>query len=123
MTRRGVRAYRARTLLAAVGLTALSWSSPLLGGIAQAQDEGGGSSAPAPTPTPQTLSEADYFRTIKVIQKRPGAKARRLELCPFFSYLSNDDFVRGYVPGFHALYHTTEGVAIELTAAGAFHSD
>jgi len=63
MTRRGVRAYRARTLLAAVGLTALSWSSPLLGGIAQAQDEGGGSSAPAPTPTPTPRAPPETDRT------------------------------------------------------------
>src|SRR5207302_2431243 len=82
MTRRGVMAHSwAPALLLAMVLPAL----------AHAQDEGTTGAGPAATATPSTLSEADYYKTIKVIQKRPVTKARRLEICPFFSYLPNDD--------------------------------
>jgi len=90
---------------------------------ASAQDTGTDVPQPAATVTPQPLTEANYFKTIKVIQKRPVTKARRLELCPFFSYLPNDDFVRGYVPGVHVAYHMNEGVALEGTAAYGLHSN
>lgn len=76
------------------------------------------------TATPvSALSEKDYFRTVKVVQKKPVTKARRFEISPFFSYLPNDDFVRGYVPGADIAYHFNEGLAIEATVAYGMHSN
>lgn len=93
--------------------------------FAQADDDGSGDApGAAATATPvQALAEKDYFRTIKVVQKKPVTKARRIEISPFFSYLPNDDFVRGYVPGADIAYHFNEGVAIEATLAYGLHSN
>ncbi len=123
MTRRGVRvervrraANRWRSVAWAVGLTAL----PL---AAHAQEESGQPTAPKPATgnPPQALSEKDYYRTIKVVQKRSIGKARRLEISPFLAYLPNDDFVRATIPGLDVTYHFTEGVALEATVAQGNH--
>lgn len=89
------------------------------GATSAAQDSG----SAKPSATPGVLSEADYFKTIKVIQKRPVGKAKRLEIEPFLEYLPNDDFVRGYFPGANVAFHFNEGVALEATFAGGGHSD
>ena len=85
--------------------------------------EGETGSAPKAAATPGALTEADYFKTIKVVQKRPVGKARRLEISPFFEYLPNDDFVRGYIPGVNVDYHFNEGVALEGTVGFGVHSN
>jgi len=89
---------------------------------AHAQEGGTENAKPAATPA-AALTEADYFKTIKVVQKRPVGKAKRLEIEPFFEYLPNDDFVRGYFPGANVAFHMNEGVAIEATVAAGGHSD
>lgn len=115
MTRRVVMA-----LLLGVAVLVTSSLSALP--TAQAQEDPT-SPAPAPTSAPQGLTETDYFKTIKVVQKKPVAKARRFEIAPFFAYQPNDDFVRGYVPGAHVGYHFNEGVSFEGTIAYGVHSD
>jgi len=98
----------------------LLWSAGARDARAQEGDSG---SAPKASATPGALTEADYFKTIKVVQKRPVGKARRLEISPFFEYLPNDDFVRGYMPGANVDYHFNEGVALEGTVALGVHSN
>jgi len=105
--------------MAVVFGAALMWSA--VATDAHAQEDTG--SSPKAAATPGALTEADYFKTIKVVQKRPVGKARRLELCPFFNYLPNDDFVRGYMPGANVDYHFNEGVALEGTVAFGVHSN
>ena len=79
---------------------------------------------PQPSETPvQALSDRDYFRTIKVVQKKPVTKARRFEISPFLAYLPNDDFVRGYIPGVDIAFHFNEGLALEATLAYGMHSN
>lgn len=96
---------------------ALLWSARTPEAFAQSED------SPKATATPGALTEADYFKTIKVVQKRPVGKARRFEISPFLEYLPNDDFVRGYMPGVNLDYHFTEGVALEGTVVYGAHSN
>lgn len=102
-------------------VTATLLGVSILFSVAAHAQEGGGSAQPEATPQPQ--SEADYFKTIKVVQKKPVTKAKRFEITPFAAYLPNDDFVRGYIPGAHVSFHFTEGVALELTGAYGAHSN
>ncbi len=104
-----------------LGVAALVTSSFAVIPAAYAQEDG--SPAPAPTAAPQGLTETDYFKTIKVVQKKPVTKARRFEIAPFFAYQPNDDFVRGYVPGAHIGFHFNEGVSLEGTFGYGVHSD
>ena len=106
--------------LTAVGCIALLSLSSV--SSAYAQEEGDASASATATPV-QALTDEDYFRTIKVVQKKPVTKARRIEISPFFAYLPNDDFVRGWIPGADIGFHFTEGLAIEATLGYGIHSN
>ena len=107
------------------GLTAASCVALLsLFSVSSAFAQEEGEAGPSATATPvQALTEKDYFRTIKVVQKKPVTKARRIEISPFFAYLPNDDFVRGYIPGADIGYHFNEGLALEATLGYGIHSN
>ncbi len=117
-----------RALAGAIAAAILGFAIPPSAN-AQSDEEPGGGALDAPatrpqaTPTPSGLTEADYFKTIKVVQKRTVGKARRFEVSPFLAYLPNDDFVRGYYPGTHIAFHFNEGVALEGTAALGLHTN
>jgi len=119
MMKRGVIA-----TFAVASLLSMFWAAP---SFAQEEEDTGldsPSARPAATSTPvQSLTEKDYFRTIKVVQKKPVSKARRVEISPFFAYLPNDDFVRGYIPGADIGFHFNEGLALEATVGYGLHSN
>ena len=111
-----------RGVIAAVMVASLLMMALASPAFAQGSEEGEEPARPSATATP-SLNEKDYFRTVKVVQKKPVTKARRFEISPFFSYLPNDDFVRGYVPGADIAFHFNEGLAIEATVAYGLHSN
>ena len=51
------------------------------------------------------------------------SKAKRIEISPFFAYVSNDPWTNGYIPGATITYHLTERTALDFTIGYGIYSD
>lgn len=58
-----------------------------------------------------------------VVRPALFSKARRVEIAPFFGYVSNDPWTTGYIPGGAVTYHMTERTALDFTAGYGIYAD
>lgn len=49
--------------------------------------------------------------------------ARRIEIAPYFAYVSNDPWVTGFIPAAAVTYHMSERTALDFTAGYGVYSD
>jgi outer membrane beta-barrel protein len=58
-----------------------------------------------------------------VVRPALFTKAKRIEISPFFGYVSNDPWTTGYIPGASVVYHLSDRTALDFTAGYGLYSN